>query len=112
MAPRIAHGRVTSRNTREQQIASALPPKGDLSESCQIHRERPHPDSYRKLLIGGLAQSAELVHYSVAFPRIRAARKHRETSSNDNGEALPWLRRPSPLVRCRRSSISRPYAAP
>ena len=36
--------------------------------------------SRHKLLIKGLAQSAELVHYSVAFPRIREC-PHNSTSS-------------------------------
>jgi hypothetical protein len=40
----------------------------------------PHPDSRRKLLNNGLAQSAELVHSSVAFPLIREC-PHNSTSS-------------------------------
>src|SRR5262245_11729358 len=35
----------TSRNTRGQQIPSVLPLKGGLSETSQICRDRPVPDS-------------------------------------------------------------------
>jgi hypothetical protein len=33
----------TSRNTHGQQITSALPPKGEVNEACQIRREGQKP---------------------------------------------------------------------
>jgi hypothetical protein len=53
-----------------------------------LSRSGHHPDSCRKLPIGGLAQGAELVHHSVAFPLIRECPHSSTTSKKAQGNAI------------------------